>query len=302
MAGFAWTDRVIKTTAPIRRSAHVQQGSATRIPSDHDFFDAVITDPPYYDAVPYSILSDFFYVWLKRLVGKAYPELFWTPSTPKGQEAIEQRPHKLLTKRKDRQYYEQIMAQSFAEVRGTLAPEGVACVMFAHKSTTAWEALIAGLLRACLVVSASWPLHTEMQTRMNARDTASLASSATIVCRKRTQDVGDGLWDDVHQELRQVAQECLDFFWNQGIRGADFFISAIGPALSVFGKYERVTKLSSEEVCVFRSKSGSWPLCVMSRGAAPACHTSVVTIMSEAAPSAAAIRCRLDRTSGVSTF
>ena len=59
-----------------------------------------------------------------------------------------------------------------------------------------------------------------------------------------------GLWDDVRKELQQVAKERLDFFWSQGIRGADFFISAIGPALSVFGKYEKVTKLSGEEVTV----------------------------------------------------
>jgi adenine-specific DNA methylase len=136
------------------------------------------------------------------------------------------------------------------EARRTLVSEGIACVMFAHKSTTAWEALIAGLLRAGMIVSASWPLHTEMQTRMNARGTASLASSVTIVCRKRISDLGDGLWDDVRQDLKQVANERLDFFWDQGIRGADFFISAIGPALSVFGKYERVTKLSGEDVTV----------------------------------------------------
>ncbi len=85
---------------------------------------------------------------------------------------------------------------------------------------------------------------------MNARGTASLASSVTMVCRKRTVESSAGLWDDVRQELKTVAQERLDFFWNQGIRGADFFISAIGPALSVFGKYERVTKLSGEEVTV----------------------------------------------------
>ncbi len=59
-----------------------------------------------------------------------------------------------------------------------------------------------------------------------------------------------GFWDDIRTELKVVAQERLDFFWSQGIRGADFFISAIGPALSVFGKYERVTKLSGEEVTV----------------------------------------------------
>ena len=68
--------------------------------------------------------------------------------------------------------------------------------------------------------------------------------------RLAPQYENDGLWDDVRNELRVVAQERLDYFWSQGIRGADFFISAIGPALSVFGKYERVTKLSGEEVTV----------------------------------------------------
>ena len=79
---------------------------------------------------------------------------------------------------------------------------------------------------------------------------AVLASSIFLVCRRRRVDAGFGVWDDVRQELKRVAQEQLDFFWKQGIRGADFFISAIGPALSVFGKYERVTKLSGEEVTV----------------------------------------------------
>src|SRR5437588_5523221 len=85
---------------------------------------------------------------------------------------------------------------------------------------------------------------------MIAQDTASLASSIVIICRKRALTAGNGLWDDVRKELQQVAKERLDFFWSEGIRGADFFISAIGPALSVFGKYERVGKLSGEEVTV----------------------------------------------------
>src|ERR1017187_4961663 len=79
---------------------------------------------------------------------------------------------------------------------------------------------------------------------------AVLASSIFLICRKRDKMAGDGLWDDVRRDLQRVAKERLDFFWSQGIRGADFFISAIGPALSVFGKYERVTKLSGEDVTV----------------------------------------------------
>ena len=81
------------------------------------------------------------------------------------------------------------------------------------------------------------------------QEAAALASSIILVCRRRDGAIS-GLWDDVRKALRETAKERLDFFWNQGIRGADFFISAIGPALSVFGKYERVTKLSGEEVTV----------------------------------------------------
>ena len=107
-----------------------------------------------------------------------------------------------------------------------------------------------GHLGAGLRINASWPIHTEQASRLRARDSATLASSILLVCVDRASDAGDGLWDDVRKELLAVAQERLDYFWSQGIRGADFFISAIGPALSVFGKYERVTRLSGEEVSV----------------------------------------------------
>jgi adenine-specific DNA methylase len=234
----------------VKRQAIASQGDATQLAYEGESFQVVLTDPPYYDAIPYSDLSDYFFVWLKRSVGGLYPDLFRTPLTPKTKEITEQRPHRSLKQRKDKAFYEGMMGKAFSEMHRVVAESGIACVMFAHKSTSAWEALIGGLLRAGLVVSASWPIHTEMRTRMVARNTASLASSVTLVCRKRSKSAGDGLWDDVRQELKVVAKERLDFFWSQGIRGADFFISAIGPALSVFGKYKRVTKLSGEEVTV----------------------------------------------------
>lgn len=248
----ACIEAAIKSIRNISMSdvASVMRGSATSIPANDETFEAVITDPPYYDAVPYSDLSDFFYVWHKRALSNVLPSEFRTPVPPKRLEIIEERPHKSLTHRKDRRFYEENMTLGFAEVRGVLRRGGVACVMFAHKSTTAWETLIGSLLRAGLIVTSSWPLHTERPGRLLSIGTASLASSVTLVCRKRTSSLGDGLWDDVRQHLKPVARERLDFFWSQGVRGADFFISAIGPALSVFGKYERVTKLTGEEVTV----------------------------------------------------
>ena len=122
--------------------------------------------------------------------------------------------------------------------------------MFAHKSTAAWETLLAALLDMDLVVTASWPIETEKPGRITCdRNSAALASSVFIVCRKRSAHE-DGFLDDVEPALHARLHERLDYFWSQGIRGADFFMSAIGPAVEVFGKHKRVLKLSGEEVTI----------------------------------------------------
>lgn len=245
-----WVTKCIISNSPIKTFGVVQRGSATNLPFPDSCLDSVMTDPPYYDAVPYADLSDFFYVLLKHSAGHWFPDLFRTPLTPKAAELIEERPHASLKERKDKQFYEDGMAAAFGQMRRTMAQDTLTWIMFAHKTTAAWETLVGSLQKAALVVSASWPLHTERMSRMIALGTASLASTIVLVCRKRQQAAGDGLWDDVRQELKATAKDRLDFFWSQGIRGADFFIAAIGPALSVFGRYERVTKLTGEEVTV----------------------------------------------------
>ena len=207
--------------------------------------------PPYYDAVLYADLSDFFYVWHKRCVGDIYKDVFRTPLTPKQQELIEERPHRDVKERKDKAFYEEGMAKAFADIRRVSRSSSIVCVMFAHKTTTAWETLIAALLKRSSDRNCLWPFHTERGGRLAAKGTAALASSVTLVCKTREMDASTGLWDDVRQELKTVALERLDFFWNQGIRGVP--TSLFRPSdrcLPVYGKYERVTKLSGEEVTV----------------------------------------------------
>jgi putative DNA methylase len=226
----------------------VQQGSATELPYPDNFFDAVLTDPPYYDNVNYSALSDFFYVWLKRTVGDLYPELFATPLTPKSEEIV-QDPNRQNGREAARAFFEQRLTQAFREIHRVLKPDGIAVIVFAHKTTEAWETVINALLEAGLYMTASWPIHTEMQARLNAQETASLASSIYMVCRKRTtEEIGD--YTRVRREIEARVRERLAQFWEEGIRGADFFMSAIGPAVEVFGRYARVEKLSGEEVTV----------------------------------------------------
>ncbi|HEY80860.1 MAG TPA: DUF1156 domain-containing protein, partial [Caldilineae bacterium] len=211
-------------------------------------FDAVLTDPPYYDNVNYSALSDFFYVWLKRTVGDLYPELFATPLTPKSEEIVAD-PNRQGGRDEAKRFFEEKITQAFREIHRVLKPEGIAVIVFAHKTTQAWEAIIQALLNAGLYMTASWPVHTEMGARLNAQETASLASSIYMVCRKRvTDEVGD--YSRVKEELERVLPERLAELWRQGISGADFSMAAIGPAVEVFGRYERVERLSGEPVSV----------------------------------------------------
>jgi adenine-specific DNA methylase len=251
-ANVEWVMRSLQSGAQISRPATVKRGSATRLPEPNACMHAVITDPPYYDSVPYADLSDFFYVWHKRCLGRYLPDLYRTPVTPKAQELVQQsnRYTPAPKRKKTRDFFESGMREAFSEMSRVLTVGGVGGVMFAHSSTSAWEALIRGMLESGVFVTGSWPLHTERAGRLRARNSAALASSIHLVCRKREPSAVGGLWDDVRQELQQVAKERLAFFWSEGIRGADFFISAIGPALSVFGKYQRVTKLSGEDVTV----------------------------------------------------
>lgn len=225
-------------------TANVRRASADNLPFGDGIFDAVITDPPYYDAVPYSDLSDYFYVWLRRAIGEVHPEVLATELTPKRSEMVQNPAHN-----KSAEFFELAMSKAFGEMHRTLKENGILVLVFAHKSTAAWETLLKALLDNDLVVTASWPIETEKPGRTRAIGSAALASSVFIVCRKRSAH-DDGFLDDVEPELKTRLHERLDYFWSQGIRGADFFMSAIGPAVEVFGRYMRVLKLSGEEVTI----------------------------------------------------
>jgi putative DNA methylase len=235
---------------PMEDLPQVRQGSATELPYPDNFFDAVLTDPPYYINVPYADLSDFFYVWLKRTLGDLYPELFATPLTPKSEEICQmQHWDSERYAEKTKEWFEEMLTKAFSEIRRVLRPDGVAVIVFAYPRTDAWEAVINAILNAGLYMTASWPIHTEMQARLRAQESAALASSIYMVCRKRTtEEIGD--YTRVRREIEARVRERLAQFWEEGIRGADFFMSAIGPAVEVFGRYARVEKLSGEAVTV----------------------------------------------------
>ena len=237
---------------PGSHSGQVQQSTAVNHPLPSHSADAWFTDPPYYDAVPYADLSDFFLVWLKRTLPN-HPLLRnpFEPDnelSPKTLEAVQDETKVSDGQPKDRVWFEKTMAQAFAEGRRVLNDDGVGSVVFAHKTTEGWEALLSGMIRGGWTITGSWPIATEMGSRLRARDSAALATSIHLVCRPRPEDAPVGEWADVLRELPTRVGEWMQRLEGEGVRGADLVFACIGPALEIYSRYRRVETPEGHEV------------------------------------------------------
>lgn len=246
-------DVVRRTAQALTAGGQVQVADAGATPLPSDSASIWFTDPPYYDAVPYADLSDYFFVWLKRFLPSC-PELRdpfdqKNPLTPKVREAVrDEQTHLDGRPRKPAAWYEEAMFRAFLEGRRVLRGEGVGSVVFAHKTTEGWEALISGLLSGGWTVTASWPITTEMGSRLRARESAALAASVHLVCRPRQEKAGTGGWEDILHELPGRIGDWMERLSSEGIRGADLVFSCIGPALELFSKYDKVETAEGREV------------------------------------------------------
>ena len=216
--------------------------------------DVVVTDPPYYDAIPYSDLMDFFYVWLRRTLHGIAPNVdhaFASSLAPKWNhegndgELIDDSSRFGGDSEKSRIVYEDGMFRAFQRCHSVLSAAGRLVIVFAHKSPDAWEALVSAMIRAGFVVDGSWPVQTERTGRMRATASAALSSSLWLVCRKRSELARPG-WDnrvleDMHQNITQKLRE----FWDAGIRGPDFIWAATGPALEAYSQHPVVKKANN---------------------------------------------------------
>jgi len=234
-------------------SAQIQIADARRSPLPDLSCQVWFTDPPYYDAIGYAELSDFFFVWLRRsLSGHAHlrdPFDHENDLTPKRQEAVQDEKYESEDGTpKTREFFEQSMARAFEEGRRVLSEDGVGSVVFAHKTTEGWEALLSGMIQGGLVITGSWPIATEMGSRLRARDSAALATSVHLVCRPRPDDAPVGDWGDVLRELPKRVGDWMERLQGEGIRGADLVFACIGPALEIYSRYSRVEDADDREI------------------------------------------------------
>jgi len=275
--GLNWVTKVVYNW-PFSSAGQTQSADATEHPLPDETARVWFTDPPYYDAVPYADLSDFFFVWLKRaLPGQALwrdPDDEANPLTPKIREAVQDEtrfvPSPLTPLPKDSYFYEETMARAFAEGRRVLQEEGIGCVIFAHKTTEGWEALLSGLIRAGWTITASWPIATERPGRLRSQESAALATSIHLICRPRPllpspsgrgvggegEQIGD--WAEVLRELPRRVGDWMERLQGEGIRGADLVFACIGPALEIFSRYSRVETAEGREVTLAEYLEKVW--------------------------------------------
>ena len=245
-------DAVQSVSMPKGAVGQHQRADATIHPLPSQSAEVWFTDPPYYDAVPYADLSDLFLVWLKRtpsnnaLLRNAFNGN--NPLSPKEEEIVQDETKVSNGRPKDRVWFEEQMARAFTEGRRVLKEDGVGSVVFAHKTTEGWEALLSGMIRGGWTITGSWPIATEMGSRLRARDSAALATSIHLICRPRPEDAPIGEWADVLRELPVRVGDWMQRLEAEGVRGADLVFACIGPALEIYSRYRRVETPDGHEV------------------------------------------------------
>lgn len=249
-----YATKVLEHLATLPRSATVQLANATQHPLPDDSSDLVVTDPPYYAAIPYADLSDFFFSWLKRSLAGYHADLLGTSLVPKGGELVSLAHRAAMYREKNNAWFEAQMGFACLEARRICIPEGLGVWVFANKETAAWEAMLGALIGAGWVVTASWPIDTESGSRLRAKDSAALASSVHLVCRPRESADGTlredniGSWRAVLGELPGRIHEWMPRLDHEGVVGADAIFACLGPALEIFSRHSRVEKASGETV------------------------------------------------------
>ena len=208
----------------------------------------ICTDPPYYDNVPYADVSDFFYVWLRRNLRDVWPEETATLLTPKAEELVAN-PDRAGSKEAAKEHFEHGMARVLGKMAESQHREFPATIFYAFKQqeikgagtgSTGWETFLQALVAAGLRITATWPIRTEMSSRLRAMASAALASSIVIACRPRDADARFSTRREFLNRLADELPEAVRLLQEQDIAPVDMAQSAIGPGMEVFSRYRAV--------------------------------------------------------------
>lgn len=219
----------------------------------------ISTDPPYYDVISYSDLSDFFYVWLRPLLGDIYPDLFATMLTPKGDELIADA---LRSGGKDqaKAQFEAGMFRTFSHFREITDPDYPLTVYYAYRQTeekgtnqkvsTGWETILTGIVSAGFMITGTWPMRTERAVKIASLNANVLASSIVLVCRPRPESAPTVQRKEFLSSLKRELPKALKQLQQGNIAPVDLAQAAIGPGMGVYSRYKQVLESDGTPMAV----------------------------------------------------
>jgi adenine-specific DNA methylase len=199
----------------------------------------------------YAEVSDFFYVWLKRLLGDVFPTAFLTVLTEKEDEVVSNptrfRGMGKNAKKLSQEDYKTKMTACFKDMNRILREDGVITVMFTHRTAEAWSSLATALMNANFTFLSSWPVRTEPPDKLAKRGKGVLRVTVLLTCRKRKANY-PGVWEHIVDELRDVAKKKIEEFTALNIEGPDLKVSVYGPVLGKFADYYPVRTATGKEI------------------------------------------------------
>ena len=216
----------------------------------------ISTDPPYYDNIGYADLSDFFYVWLRRSLGKVHPGIFGTLLVPKSAELVAT-PYRFGgSRQKAQQFFEEGLGNAFARIRERAISDHPITVYYAFKqaesqgngdgtmavASTGWETMLEGLLATGFQITGTWPMRTEMSNRSIASGTNALASSIVLVCRPRLAEAPPATRQEFVRALRRELPEALSVMMAENVAPVDLAQATIGPGMAIYSRYSKVVE------------------------------------------------------------
>jgi putative DNA methylase len=221
----------------------------------------IATDPPYYDNVGYADLSDFFYIWLRRSLRDLYPGLFGTLLTPKSSELVATSYRFGGSRGQAEKHFEEGFVRAFTRMRVAQTAAGPLTLFYAFKQTeddgsgaavvsTGWETMLEGLLRAGFAVTGTWPMRTELSSRMLSSGTNALASSIVLVCRPRAGEAPSTTRRQLLASLKAELPLALRRLQQGNIAPVDLAQAAIGPGMGVFSRYVKVLEADGSAMTV----------------------------------------------------
>ena len=209
----------------------------------------VSTDPPYYDNVGYADLSDFFYVWLRRALRPAFPDVFTTLAVPKSEELVAT-PSRHGGKEVAERFFLDGMKEAISRLSGQAHPIFPVTIYYAFKQSetkgdgstisTGWETFLDAVIRSGFSITGTWPMRTENASRLRGMSSNALASSIVLVCRRRSPDTPPTSRRDFLAALRSELPPALADLQKSNIAPVDFAQAAIGPGMAIFTRYARV--------------------------------------------------------------